>query len=500
MNFNDIKTIDYEEILNDIDETTDMSILNIVLTKCTLQDSQLRIVHTFAMNKKIIDITDTGLGKTYNMLGELALLLPLISNPKKLAIVCVPNQKTEEFYNAFKVDLGCNVIAVSGRQERVDALKSTLQMSNVDIILCTPESFSKSLDFDILIYNLVHENKVAALLYDEADKMEDKGFLQCIEITNNFIPYASYANATPTGSASTYRPGSTEVLRVTYNLLYGLGALPRAKSYRSFFNKYTTMTGSHRNPTYTVNSEDILKDFGQYLANTNRTELGAETHFHPVQFVRCEPTKVQLEAMKNKDDRVNNILYSPETSQNPAFKLTPQNVPALKALMNILLQFPSDENKIVYVGNTAAMETISRILSTLGFEVMRLDGKVTDTPQKKDAMRIRFNESKGAVALINIKKGSNLGSAKHIIVYDTPADMLQYVARATRGFNSKTISFSMIYYPAYEQETMFNHLAMISTVNNIGERQTELIEPFMNELLEVYPTSKRWEAIIKMNQ
>lgn len=472
--------------MNDISDTLnieDLSVINACLVEkgnnsIKLTPEQLTLTDDALERRRTIWEVETGLGKTYIVLGMVNSLVPEVFDQNKKIILVAPTNKYLEFTQIIRDSTILSTISSSGQQK--DVTKLINNWNSVQVVVLTPSIWVSSLEFNCFVYN--HREDILACIWDEANGVADMGYLNFIELART-VEYSAFLNATPVGSAgeSGYNNDS---LRVAYNMMRGIRRFNGR--YNTFFNKYTLSSGVSNNNGSTIFNIDTDKynaDFGQYILNLNREDLGVAVSFSTVNFHRCGQTEIQKEYIRSGYN-IKQVLYSPETAG--AFELIPENVPALKALLDILKRLPEDTNKIVYVDFTKCISTIHDYLRGLGYKVLILDGAHTPNPRDKGIVEDKFNESVGCVVLTNIERAGNLGSASSIIIYDTPADILQYIARAIRGYKAKTVTLDWIYYPEREMDLMMN--ASERTLNNLKltGRTHSLTEPLLKELSNMY--------------
>lgn len=470
----------------------DLSVINACLIGKSgdgikLTPEQLILTDDALERRRTIWEVETGLGKTYMVLGKVNSLVPEVFESNKKIILVAPTNKYLEFAQIIKDSTILNTVSSSGQQR--DVVKLMKNWDSIQVAVLTPSIWTSSLEFNCFIYN--HRADVLACIWDEANGVEDTGYLNFIELART-VEYSSFLNATPVGSAgeSGYNNDS---LKVAYNMLRGIRKFN--EKYNTFFNKYTLSSGvssNNGNTIFNINTDKYNADFGRYILNLNREDLGVAVSFSEVNFHRCGQTEIQKEYISSGYN-IKQVLYSPETAG--AFELSPANVPALSSLLKILERLPEETNKIVYVDFTKCISILYEYLGKLGYKVLILDGAHTPNPRDKGAVEDKFNESTGYVLLTNIERAGNLGSAGSIIIYDTPADILQYIARATRGYKSKTVTLDWIYYPEREMELMMN--AAERTLNNLKltGRTHALTEPLLKELTSMYKIHPKLKVI-----
>ena len=444
----------------------DTSVFDMLLYGAKLEDIQKELLLDCLSTPeyKGIITAEMGLGKTY--IGATLTQMALALTGKKVLLV-VPKNKVKDFYFFCKKVLKVRVIKSSGVKKDVDNLKKNFEKAQVVVV--QQSAWIHSMDFNIFMYNKMDE--FGLVFYDEAALKDSAGFMAYCEFSR-YADMSFIANATPVGKD----------IQLTYNLLYAVGATDL--SLTQFRSRYSATSFNNGKTTETINIDAIKRDFSQYLINKNRAELGVITTIN-TKFIKCSPSNIQREWINGSKVRTDLALYSPGTRIEGAS--TVATVPALDALVKTVLMSDASTNKIIYTKNTDAIITLSTILKTLGHNVFILDGKHAVTEEDKKEVEDNFNNTQGAICITNIDKGSNLGSATEFIVYGIPNDILQTVHRSIRGFKSKEINLTWIYYPQYDKDSMIRVFKTANDSLALLNRQSDVIDSLRREISNTYP-------------
>lgn len=471
----------YEETITD---DTDISVLNIGLLNAELTDLQLdKVCQSIKTPKNILPV-ETGLGKTYIQVGIINTLLPLARLTKKKLLLVVPNNKVIDYTEVVRDNISCNYISSTG--VNTDVNKLIKNWDNVEIIITTPATWA-SIVFATHIYN--NRNKFLFLGYDEANGINDAGYLHFLEVAR-LTDYVSLSNATPISATGSFATNSDKLLLPLYNLLYGIGAVN--STYPKFSSTYIKNAGYNyekKSNNIMVDTEALKRDFGSIMINANRSDVGVETLFQSINFHQCIPTALQYNALSRGIVK-QNVLYCGSPEEGIPF--SPTTISALSKLLQLLMTMNPQDKKIIYVKNTATITGLYTILTTMGYNVLILDGQTTNTEQLKHNVEKRYESFDGGMILLTtLIRGSNFGSASNVIAYDFPADLMQYIARAARGYKQKVLTLDIIYYPEFDKDTLFGSLLQIKTICSTLDRETQVLPAILQELRRVYPDDSR---------
>ena len=421
------------------------------MTPIDFYPQQIRVIREMLETPNAVIAVEQGLGKTMITMGFIHLLN--LYKPTK-TVITVPKNKIVDFEDAFLKNSNLVPIISTGDAKLVKRLETNFDTTN--LIIVSDTAWTHSLDFNILLFNNL--DNIDVTIFDEASSIEDKGYLNMCKMARS-LPYKYVLNATPINQKNP---------KMTFNILYSLGLV--AGDYNTFRNKYCYF--DQKTEMYTLQDIDtILKTWGKHFIFFNREELGVEVKFN-TKFIRCMLNNIQKEYFY-KGNGSSELLYSPQTSG--LFELSPQTTPALAELIKVVLG-NVENNKVIYVKNVIAQSTIKKILLSLG-----VDCKIF-TPNV--GMEEEFNNKQGAVMIINSDRGINLGSAKDMIIYDTPPDIYQYLYRAVRDLKSKNINLFWIYYPEAEKEKMYHTFNTLKSHLNLENKSLNVLNDLYKELLE----------------
>lgn len=460
-----------ESYLDYIQEDTDISIINEFTNGIVLYPKQIEAVKASILNKSGIWTVEMGLGKTILTVGVATILTPII-NAGGFIVISAGTNTIKSFEKYIRENTTLKPVYTTGEADKVANCIKMIESGQANCVLCTHSTWVQSLDFNMFIYNNL--DRVKGMIYDECEGTENNlGYCNFIEFAHN-VDYVYPANATPVNS------GSFPI----YSLLYAVKATDM--TYKQFRRQYCFSQQIGENKVENINVEKIKKDFDKYLINFNRKDVNADTHYETPRFRSVGLTPLQQEAYSDKTSDKASILYglssaAPTPTANPAF---------LQLIQTITCKPPTD-SKVVFCWHQQSSEMITQVFRGMGMTVMQLNGYKTPTSEEKDYIEKEFNATPGAILVTSSYKGNNLNSANHIIVYETPPDIGQYIARVARGYDSKTIFLDWIYYPALEQESLYK--ALISCIDNavLTERDFTLANIIFDEILDKYPLDPR---------
>lgn len=474
--------------LNLLDENTDLSILNFVMDEYNLKPEQLGSVKESFLTDtgSAIESVETGLGKTVISLGLLQMLAPELQD--KLVIITAPTNTITNFYRDVTNNTNFNVMMSSGKYAEVTSAIKSIEQGHINCLIVLPSAWTLSVEFNLFVFN--NRERIKCFIWDECKGDEDFGFNHFIEAGHN-ADFVYPLNATVTGKG----------IGLLYKMLYVCSATELTE--RQFKRKYGhyTMT-KEGNKIYHIHWDDIKREYGSYLVNFNREDVGAKTTYSKVQFHTCEVSSYQESIMEKTVAR--NILYAPVDvtgKVNPS--ISPMVIPSIANLVQIVAKYPSDDNILIYCRNIEPANSLFNLLSGMGYKVFRIDGNTTTLPELKNEAETNYNSAKGAIMITSIEEGSNLNSTKHVVIFQNPSDVMQYIARAARGFEAKDLTLDWIYYPKYEKESFIKNIESAIDVSIGAERHVEVLHIMMNEAKKMYPEDERLQIfennIIKYN-
>lgn len=478
------QTIDFNKIWDE----NKMNIVNYMLNGIQLRKEQLETIHNAitAPGMKAIIADEMGLGKTYTCMGLIQIARTLY--PDKKIVITAPKNVLKNFEELIKSSIGITPIVVTGQQKDIENLE--LNFSKHQVILCQHSFWINSLNGLVFMYNNLEKFSMA--FFDEADFKEADGFNAYLEFMRE-LPMGFLSNATPIGENSL----------LIYNLLYGCGAYN--DSYRKFRRKYARQNYDNRNKLEeTVLVSNILNSFDRYITVKNRESIGIEVKVN-INFYRVLPSKEQMHWMMNYEMPKNLALYSPDTfnmesvppEKRGPINFTPKTMPAAFKMAELLIKNP--KKSIVYVRNTDAIKKTAVIVKNLGKNPYIIDGK--HTPKDEDVRRVQdaYNADSNGVMITNIIKGTNLQTARRLIIYNNPSDVQQLIYRMVRGFTSKEVEVDWIYYLGYEEASIKKALEKTKNVSDLLDRNLDIIGQLERELKanERYRKGKKEEEKIK---
>lgn len=462
--------------LNLIDENTDLSILNLVVDNYDLEPNQLRSVKESFLTDSFsaIESIEMGLGKTVISLGLLQMIAPLLQN--KLAIITAPTNTITNFYDDVKNNTSFAVTMSSGKAEEINEAIRQIEQGYVNCLIVTPSAWTLSQDFNLFVFNNI--DKIECLIWDECKGDSDFGFNHFIE-AGHYIDFVYPLNATITGKG----------IELIHKMLYVCSATDLTERlFKRNYGYYTTT--KEGNSVYHISWDKLKADFGQYFVNFNREDVGAETTYKKAEFHRCDISAYQERILESSSSR--SVLYAPvDATGKPDSTISPMSIPSIAKLVQVIASYPSTDNTLIYCRNVEPSNVLYNLLTMMGYKVFRIDGHTTGTPELKKESEVNFNNSKGAVMITSISEGSNLNSASHVIIFQTPSEVLQYIARAARGFKEKELTLDWIYYPKLERESLMKNIESAINVCIGSDRDSKLLDIMMNEAKSVYPEDER---------
>lgn len=114
------------------------------------------------------------------------------------------------------------------------------------------------------------------------------------------------------------------------------------------------------------------------------------------------------------------------------------------ALVEILSLYKQQGKRgVIYANRNVLKRALQKILSDSGFTVEILDGSLTATQKKKDAVHKHFLDNELDVLITNITTGKDL-PCDFIIFYELTFDYKQMVGRGERGLEGKNLDIYFI--------------------------------------------------------
>lgn len=462
--------------LNLLTKDTDISILNLLIDNYDLEPEQLASVRDSFLTDtgSAIEQVEMGLGKTLISIGLLQMLAPILQN--KVAIVTAPMNTITNFYDDVKNNTSFSVMVSSGKQEEVAEAIRCIKQGTINCLIVSPSAWGKSLEFNLFVFN--NRDKIKCLVWDECKGVEDFGFNHFIELGHH-TDFVYPLNATITGNG----------IELIHKMLYVCSAINMTE--RQFKREYGhyTMT-KEGNKLYNIHWDDIKSKFGQYFVNFNREDVGAKTVYTKAQFHTCDVNTYQENILSKVSSR--SVLYAPVDETGAIVDtLSPMIVPSIAKIVQIVAGYNSMENTLIYCRNVEPANALYNLLSSMGYKVYRIDGHTTNSPELKREAEENYNASKGAIMITSISEGSNLNSTKHVVIFQNPNDVMQYIARAARGFSEKEITLDWIYYPNLEKESLMKNIRSAIDVSIGADRNVEILHIMMAEAKRMYPTDER---------
>lgn len=459
--------------LDVLTEDTDISLVNEFIDNFDLTPEQLKATKESVVRKGGIWTVEMGLGKTIITLGVTTLLAPILQD--SLTIITAPLKTVLSFYDYVRDCTFLKPVYTTGEFSEVASAIKEVERGAANCIVCTDSIWEKSLEFSIFVYNNL--DRIKCMIYDECKGTDNnRGYKNFIAFANT-VPYAFPANATPFTSN-----GYT-----LYSLLRAVKAVPNELTFQKFMSAYGFKQVVGDVEVKKLDHNLAAKTFANKLINFNRKDIGAEAVYKRFTFHPCEPSSVQTEFLNMKEGKTRNeILYC-----QPAPHIMPMQVEAFKALINVIMCSDPMSNRIIFCWHQGAAEMIRKVLQGMGIQVIMMNGYASPTAEDKQFAEDLFNETKGAVMVTSCYDGSNLNSAHHLIVYEQPPEINQYIYRAVRGFKSKEIEVDWIYYPQYEIENLIKaYEQAIQNSESLG-RSTDLAENIKQEVKKYSPNDVR---------
>lgn len=468
--------------LNLLKEDTDMSILNSLVYEYDLTDEQLKSVKESFLTPtcSAIESVEMGLGKTIISLGLLQMITPALEKDK-VAVVVAPTNTIENFREDIEKNTSLRVKTSTGQQKDIQESIQAIESNQINCLIVTPSAWTLSEEFNFYIFN--NPDRLLCYIWDECKGDKDKGFNHFIEAGHR-TEFVFPLNATITGQ------GVTNI----YKMLYVCSAIDMTE--REFRRKYGHFTSTREgNKIYNIDWNLIKKDYGEYFINMNRDDVGAETIYTNVRFHRCNTTVRQDEILEKTSSR--EVLYAPVDEKGNDLNIPITSIPAVSNIIKTVMGFSPEENTLIFCRNVTPANLLYETFSNLGYKVFRIDGHTTTTSELKMASERKYNNTKGAIMITSISEGSNLNSTDHVVVYQNPSDVIQYVARAARGFVSKEITLDWIYYPALEMESFMKNIETAINVSIGAERYVELLHIMMEEAYSINPNEERLSIFLR---
>ena len=459
-----------EDYLDYITPETDLSIINDFIDGITLFPNQMKATQESIINKKAIWTIEMGLGKTIITLGILALLAPKLKG--KIVIVSAIPVTVMSFYEHIKERLPLKTVFSTGVKKEVDNAIQAIKSGECNCLVCTHAIWS-SVDFNLFIYNNI--DKVQCMVWDEFNGTLNNDALANYTEFSRLVPMVYQANATPIK----LKPD------VLYLLLRSCSAL-EDMSMRIFRRKYYTKMEKGLGADYLVKDNLIVQEFKKYFVNFNRNDVGATTTFKEFKFIHCEVTPYQQKLLDEGHPK-SEVLYTLPNKNTPFHQIA-----AFNELLKEVAYVPEGENKITYCRRQEASIMLVNVFKAMNMPVMKLNGFETSKAQDKKYVEDEFARSRGTNLIMSVDVGANLNSANYVFIYETPSDVAQFIGRAARGYNPKTLSVYWFYYPAYESESLFKAaFECMGNTSQITNRDDTVYQIIKEEILKMYPNDVR---------
>lgn len=189
----------------------------------------------------------------------------------------------------------------------------------------------------------------------------------------------------------------------------------------------------------------------------SKSDVGLAKQEHIYKVVECTPTWKQQDAI-NKKYTWNEVLNSPTTYPELNIPLTPDEVPKLAKLINIVKEYPSDKI-MIYCFNIEAQKAIKEEMEKLGRKPIILNGNITD--KKRNETIKEFNYGDSDIIITNVKKSLNLNKGNICIFYTfetNPAKMEQIRGRIDRNVDDNIKTFILLVYVATPEYMFFKEI------------------------------------------
>lgn len=158
-------------------------------------------------------------------------------------------------------------------------------------------------------------------------------------------------------------------------------------------------------------------------------------------------TKAQKQAIR-LGYRYFEVLNCPSLCTDLAIQNTPNDVPKLDRLLQLVTEDFEGQQIMIYVWHIEMQETIKELLEKAGLRPVILNGAT----KNRDEIRDGFNSGEYNVIITNAKRSLNLHSGDVCILYSmetNPATIEQIVARIDRNVDDSSKTFVLL---AYEGE------------------------------------------------
>lgn len=149
------------------------------------------------------------------------------------------------------------------------------------------------------------------------------------------------------------------------------------------------------------------------------------------------------------------VLNCPSLCVDLEIKNTPQDVPKLERLIQLVTEDFEGQRIMIYVWHIEMQSAIKELLEESGLKAVILNGATDDRDEARDG----FNSGEYDVIITNAKRSLNLHSGDVCILYSmetNPATIEQIVARIDRNVNDDDKTFILLAYEGEESNFFIN--------------------------------------------
>lgn len=455
------------ELLAYLQETKSVDSLRQAVKGVELARFQTHAIAFGIITEACVFSLDTGLGKTLVAAGLMNILKLMKPNLRWIFICqCSNLSTTSKKLQAALYNM--NVVYCDSTESRILDTFFTRNAANADVIVLSYEAITCP-----PVENFLFKNRHVF-----------KGiFLDESQLVSNLTSHTSRLISAIIDSCTFKFALTATPLRINpdqvVNQVYMIDrAMFSGESMETFMNHFRVWDDAR-----VVGYRDLDK-LQQLLSvrvfNYTRASLGAKGNYRPI---------VELVDTHEMYNRI------PKIDQLRVIKAD-KHGPAMQRLAEIILDYKRQGKRgLIYANRNVVKTAIAESLEVLGIKTDILDGRNTNTQQKKDKVHQAFLNGEYDVLITNITTGKDL-PCDYIIFYEQTFDYKQMIGRGERGLSgrdmdivfilcSDTYELQFFYSNVYQRGMMLEELCGkdLSELSQVVKQIEDELGP---EFLELY--------------
>lgn len=389
---------------------------------------QTRGVAHGLITKGCVFNVDTGLGKT-SIAAGLINCVQAVKPGLKWVYVCQCSNLSTTARKLESYLFRSDVIYCDSTEDKVLVNFCTLRAANADVLILSYEAISKPAVESFLFRN---RDKLKGVILDESQMLSNltSHTSRLLAAIMNTAEYRFCLSATP------LRINIDQVINQVYMVDH---AMFSDESLKTFSNNYKVWEDGQ--VVGYRNLEELAFLLLPRMYSVSRSDLGLRGNYVPRPFL-CKSNLPQ-------DADIDTVLEYKCLSTSETMK---------KVLELLHIYKASGKRGLIYANRNTLKRALLQTLSSEGFSTAILDGTVTSTQSKKDAVHQAYLAGEYDVLISNITTGKDMPS-DFIIFYELTFDYKQFIGRGERGLVGVDLNIDFVMTDSvYEPEFFYRNV------------------------------------------